>query len=347
MPTVRALVLAALLLWPPSLRADVLFLGDTYFGESYRSPLAGQAEYDAMLAAFAPMLASAALVVANLEAPITTVESVPAGKQKRWMHRAEPQATVGALTAAGIDVLSLANNHAMDYGAAGLEETLRYLEAAELRACGAGSTAAAAETPVELRDSLPLVLLCAHEFRVDDLLRFDVYAEAGKSGVNQLSPARVAEQIAAVRAATPGAFVVAFPHWGDNYEMAGERQRRDGRALIDAGVDLVIGHGAHQLQEVERYRGRWIVYGIGNFVFGSPGRYALYDAPPFSLIARLDLGDRPGLRLYPIVTDNALVGYRPRFATAAEFRQAGDLLRLDLFGEGQDEFGRYLLLPLP
>jgi len=342
----RNLLLAGLLLSAKDVRADVLFLGDTYFGESYRA-LGGAAEYGAMLEAFQPILAAASLAVANLEAPITAIAEPPPEGEKRWVHRADPVPTTAALAAAGIDVLSLANNHAMDYGSAGLADTLAALQGAGLRSCGAGSDQAAADAPLLLQDGRPLVLLCAAEFRVDDALGFDSYAAGDKGGVSLLDPARLAAQIQAIRADTPAAFVVVFPHWGDNYEAVQERQRSDGHALIEAGADLVIGHGAHQLQTVERYRGRWIVYGIGNFVFGSPGRYAQKQAPPYSLIARLQLGETPRLLLYPIVTDNARVDYRPRFATRAEFVRARNLLGLGLPAEAEDAYGWYVALPLP
>ena len=77
---------------------------------------------------------------------------------------------------------------------------------------------------------------------------------------------KIAVQVVALRREDPTVFVIAFPHWGRDYEQITANQRRLGRALVDAGVDLVIGHGAHLLQGLELYRGRWIAYGIGNFV---------------------------------------------------------------------------------
>ena len=62
-----------------------------------------------------------------------------------------------------------------------------------------------------------------------------------------------------------------------------------GHKLIDAGADLVIGHGAHNLQQIERYRDHWIIYSLGNFLYNNFGNFNKYNAPPYSLIVKLIL----------------------------------------------------------
>ena len=129
------------------------------------------------------------------------------------------------------------------------------------------------------------------------------------------------------------------------------RQADLGRALIDAGADLVIGHGSHALQEIEHYRGRWIIYSLGNFVFNSPGRYKAEDFPPYSLMAMLELR-REGeewayaIRLYPIFSDNRISDYHPRPVTKSEFRSIHELLQerspAPGLKTGKDESGHYL-----
>ena len=152
------------------------------------------------------------------------------------------------------------------------------------------------------------------------------YAEDNAAGVARLSPEQFAEQVARVRAERPNAIVVAYPHWGSNYRWRSRSQRDAGRALIDAGADLVIGHHAHTLQEADRYKGRWIFFGIGNFVFNAPGRFA--DNPevlPYGLAIELELHPE-GLaqtlvRAFPIFSDNRRTAYRPRLAASAEADQ--------------------------
>jgi hypothetical protein len=115
------------------------------------------------------------------------------------------------------------------------------------------------------------------------------------------------------------------------------------------------------LQGLERYKGRWIVYSIGNFVFGSPGRYALFNARPYSAIAELALevaedgSVHKFLRLYPIVTDNAITNYRGRFVTEAEYAEVSVLLaqqsrvgaHFDMeVWRGSNQHGRYFQVHL-
>ena len=115
----------------------------------------------------------------------------------------------------------------------------------------------------------------------------------------------------------------------------------------------MLGHGAHNLQQVQRRSGRWVAFGLGNFVFNSPGRYTKAGAPPYSLIARLIVRPGPGgwsisVRLYPIVSDNRLTDYHPRFATEAEFADVCELLAARRRGRplpvGKDRYGQYLRL---
>jgi len=137
---------------------------------------------------------------------------------------------------------------------------------------------------------------------------------------------------------------VVFPHWGSNYRWANAGQTSIAHDMIDAGADLILGHGAHMLQEVEFYRGRWIVYSLGNFMFNTRGRYGRNGAPPFSLLASLihtesddDIGDVDRtLRLYPTVTDNLQTGFQSRAVNEQEFRRVERLLTAR--SPSQDEF---------
>jgi poly-gamma-glutamate capsule biosynthesis protein CapA/YwtB (metallophosphatase superfamily) len=102
-------------------------------------------------------------------------------------------------------------------------------------------------------------------------------------------------------------------------------------AIVDAGADLVLGHGAHMLQELELYHGKWIVYSLGNFVFQSRGRYQEKGVDAFSLVARLDVAEFDGglhtiLRLYPIACDNQVTNYQSYPVRQGEFQELSSLL---------------------
>ncbi len=352
---------------------EVLFLGDTSFGENYQDRLAARGRenvlkargYDYVIGAFAEILRDASLVIANLETPITDLEASPLEGKKAYVHYADVEKTPRNLSAYNFGLVSLANNHALDYGMAGLEQTLGLLAGRGIEACGAGATETQARRPYSHEigvgaADVRIAVLCAFEFARAYDRDYGFYAHGDACGVNALSADIMAADIQALRGRYGDVFGVVFPHWGKNYRLTTDKQRRLGRALIDAGADLVVGHGAHLLQELEHYRGRWIVYGLGNFVFASPGRYKKFGAHPYGMIARLTLAPRGGgvakaLRLYPIFTDNLVSGYRSRFVTAAEFDQAWDLLARHSavaqgFGaavrRGADRYGRYLEMGL-
>jgi poly-gamma-glutamate capsule biosynthesis protein CapA/YwtB (metallophosphatase superfamily) len=325
--------------------ARLVFLGDTSFGENYqerRATTGGEnvlesRGYDSMMANYATILEDAALVIANLETPVTDLRSSPLAGRKRYIHYADVQQTPRHLSKYGIDLVSIGNNHAMDMGAAGLAQSMASLAQQGISTCGGGENETQARLPYQYEidlgpSKLTLALLCAFEFSDTYDRDFGFYASERTPGVNPLLTHEVASQVRALRRENPNVFVVAFPHWGRNYHSITANQRRLGRALVDAGLDLVIGHGAHLLQGLELYKGRWIVYGIGNFVFGSSGRYALFGAYPYSAIAELTFAVSGKasitkmLRLYPIVTDNAITDYRGRLVTGDEYEEVKRLL---------------------
>lgn len=374
--TVRSLTMLALLLLPAAgARADddrtlrILIAGDTSFGERYHDSLASRGYepvlrtrgQDYMIGEFSGILRSADYIVANLETAITDRFPSPYAGERKYLHYGDVAKTPFYLAKYGVDLVSLANNHAFDFGAPGLEQTLELLDARGIDTCGAGPHAAAAAEPHVKRFGLGghhihIAFICAFEYRENYDEDYEFYAGDERPGVNLLDTEGLSATVDSLRARHSDLFVVAFPHWGKNYEWATETQRQQAHALVDAGVDLILGHGAHMLQELERHRERWIVYSLGNFVFGSPGRYERSNVRPFGALATLELslgadGIDKALRLYPIFTDNRLTDYRSRFLDGDEFEEATALLEersvlhaaFDaLLVRGTDEHGFYL-----
>lgn len=320
-------------------RLDILFVGDTAFGEGYQRDRASlgldnilqSRGYLACFEGLAGLLAQADFVVANLETPLSHRDPPAGSPPTRWRHKGDPGRSATALRTLGLRAVSLANNHAGDLGAAGLTDTLAVLNRWDIVGFGAGQTQAEAHAPLMIESTGDTPLRCAV-----------IAGDAGRwAGVLRGGPGTAKGMPAAVTAALRAGNlqtglnglersdrrfpVVAFPHWGANYLWASPLQRRLGTRLLGAGADLILGHGAHCLQEVERQAGRWIVYSLGNFMFPSPGRYSRFKAPPYSLAARLRLAPGAdgrtriaGLRLYPIVSDNRRTDYRPRPVTQDE-----------------------------
>lgn len=349
----------------------IVILGDTNFGESYQDRRASKGRenvlqtrgYDYMIQEFAAFLADADFTVANLETAVTDKFPSPFEGDKKYLHYADVEKTPSYLKKYGIDLVSLANNHALDFGTLGLQQTRELLSARKIESCGAGPNSAVAKRPYVKRFVIAnrpvhIAILCMFEYRERYEEKYEYYATLDRGGVNALSVAEIVSVVDELRRNYPNLFVIAYPHWGNNYQWASKNQRIQAHALIDGGVDLVIGHGAHLIQEVERYEERWIAYSLGNFVFGSPGRYKKTKMHPYGAIAVLLLSpDENGVakqfRLYPIFTDNRVTNYRSRFVTEAEFEEVRTLLRIrsglaDRFDElvrsGADEYGFFLEL---
>lgn len=345
------------------------FLGDVHFGDSYENRLRDGQElrlqpYARASGDLEPLLRRANFTVANLETPITERLASRQAAAKSYLHWTRVDRAPAELARLGIDLVSLANNHTLDYGLPGLVQTVELLDTQGIARIGAGRRAEEALRPhvheVKLGGATQRVIVfAAFEFSADYDKRYQWYAAEGRPGVQSMDDTALFTEIKRRRADEPGAWIVAFPHWGRNYAARTPAQARQARRLIDSGVDLVIGHGAHVLQAVERYRARVIVYGLGNALMMSPGRYARYGLPGLSATADLRFAVAGEgvlsrvLRLRPIVSDNLATDYRPRPVTEAEFQAARRLLLpagagdVGEWSEGSDELGFYFEAPLP
>ena len=278
------------------------------------------------------LIDSADLVVGNLEVPLAADVDPALRGQKNYLGWSDAEETVAALQEAGFDALSLANNHSLDCGEAGLDETILRLRHAGITPFGAGPNLAAAGRPFirTLRVGpvdRTIVLFGGFEFRQRYDKRFDWYAKPGRPGVNPIAPQSIAREIRRLRDSVPAPIFIAYPHWGVDYDGVQDYQRDYARRLMAAGVDLIVGHGAHVLQSLETVAGRPVVYGLGNGVWNAPGRFAHLGAPPFGLAAALRLrhdgaGVSAALRLYPLMIDNAVTRFQNRPVSPGELPQA-------------------------
>lgn len=186
-------------------------------------------------------------------------------------YRMSPD-NVACLTAAGVDCCVLANNHVLDFGTAGLLETLEVLRRLGVEAVGAGRgrEEAAAPAAIPTREGAGRVIVVAAAFE-DSGVPPGWRAGPQAPGVNLIEPtksaaAELAGRLEAVR--RPGDVAVASIHWGSNwgYEVP-DAHRRFAHALIDSGqVAIVHGHSSHHPRPIEVYRNRLILYGCGDFL---------------------------------------------------------------------------------
>ncbi|MFW6090799.1 MAG: CapA family protein [Actinomycetota bacterium] len=207
--------------------------------------------------------------VVNLETSVTRSDDFAPGKA---VHYRMSRANLPALSVARPDACVLANNHVLDFGRAGLGETLDALSGAGLSAVGAGRSLAEAAAPaaVPVRSGAGRVLVFGLGMPSSGIPS-DWAATETRSGVHvvrSLSDAAAAAVVErARRAKRPGDVVVASIHWGSNwgYQVPDEHVEF-AHTLIDGGVDVVHGHSSHHPRPVEVYRGRLILYGCGDLI---------------------------------------------------------------------------------
>ncbi len=238
--------------------AELLFVGDVMLGRGVAYQAKRHGGYTYPFLEVVDLLGSADLVFGNLEGPISS-----RGKNQgsEYSFRFEPSAAK-ALKATGFDVVSLANNHILDYGVEALSDTMRYLKEAGIEAVGAGLNYNGANQPKILEvEGIKLAFLA-----YTNLYPKSLVAGESEAGVSDFDLEKVKESILGVRDLVD--LVIVSWHWGEEYKTkASDLQGKIAKEMVDAGADLVVGHHPHVPQEVEQYKGAWIFYSLGNFVF--------------------------------------------------------------------------------
>ncbi len=215
---------------------------------------------------FADVLRSADLTVANLEAALTDRGTAA---DKEFTFRAPPK-ILDALRAGGIDVVGAANNHAIDFGPAGLEETLTVKRAqADGMVIGIGADDDEAFAPYLADVGGHRVAVIAATQVIDADLIEAWTATADHAGV--ASAKRVDRLVEAVQTARAEAdTVVVFLHWGTETETCPNSSQQElAQILADAGADVIVGSHVHRVQGAGMLGNTFVDYGVGNFLFGA------------------------------------------------------------------------------
>lgn len=240
--------------------ASFIAVGDIMLSRNVAAKMKKYRDVNYPFASTTAFLNSADFAFANLEAPITAGPVVPTGS---FTFHADPGAET-ALAAANFKILSLANNHLPNYGREGIADTLKYLSQAGIASAGAGLDEAAAYAPafIEAR-GYKFAFLAEND---SDVVPPAYGASAARAGTALIDLAKMKRAVA--EANERADFVIVSMHSGKEYtEELTEAQTGFARAAIDAGADLVIGHHPHVVQRVEKYKGKYIFYSLGNFVF--------------------------------------------------------------------------------
>lgn len=228
------------------------------------------------LTRIAPLLRAADIAFVNLENPLS------ANARESGAFRARPE-LADALRWAGVDVVSIANNHALDAEGQGLMDTMENLWRAGVGFVGGGRDLDDARRPFIIeRNQIRIGFLGYTQFVNGGSSAF---AQPHRSGVAAMDPLVIREDIRRLRDQVD--YVVVSLHWGAENEQSTASEQRDfAHAIIDEGADIILGHHPHVPRGVESYHGKVIVYSFGNLIFGHGHDYWMNN-----YMARFTLGE--------------------------------------------------------
>jgi poly-gamma-glutamate synthesis protein (capsule biosynthesis protein) len=272
---------------------------------------------EAVFADVRPLLETADLAFVNLECPLSERGTRDPHKEYTFLGR---PALVDGLVSAGIDVVSLANNHAVDFGRSALLDTIQRLSKAGVNHVGAGADLEAARAPALLITPAGVVAFLAFT----EIIHPGFPATAERPGINPATDRK--KLLAAIASADEKAdFVVVSFHWGKEYTRQPSRDQRSlAHQAIDAGADLILGHHPHVLQGLELYRERLIAYSLGDFVWD---HYSRETGETVVLRVAMTLGEPPAIEATPVYLDDNTGVPAPVTGNAAD-RILGRLTKL-------------------
>lgn len=247
--------------------------------------------------------------VINLENALTNATKA---EKKEWRFKGPPE-YAGMLAPAGIEAVTLENNHAKDYFAVGLSDTKKALTSNGVQYAADGNPYRFTAKGIHFV-----------------LLNFDCRTWRQE----RYGPDLISQYCAAVqREKKQNNIVIVAMHWGVEYRANPEGYQKDyARKMIDAGADLIVGHHPHQLQGIEQYKNKYIVYSLGNFAFGGNEKAVKAARDTMMVRPRFALRDGAavctGLAIVPCLEssapDPAVNNYRPKPLFGAQARRIRD-----------------------
>ena len=238
------------------------FVGDIMLDRDVRTSVEKNfgGDYNRIFAK-AGFLSQPDITFANLEGPVS---NVGVDKHNLYSFRMDPKA-IPAIKAAGIDVVSFANNHVADWGQKAFEDTLTNLNDAGILACGAGMNKAQAEQPAIInQNGYKVGFVC-----FTDVGPNEFSATASSSGILLASDPDFDSIIKNAKSQVDD-LVVSF-HSGIEYQpIHNDRQEEIFKRAVDDGADIVVGAHPHVAEDISTYNGTTMMYSLGNFIFDQP-----------------------------------------------------------------------------
>jgi poly-gamma-glutamate synthesis protein (capsule biosynthesis protein) len=247
--------------------SKLLFAGDTMFNWGVREAI-DSSGYEQPFEEWFPIFNSVDLRFLNLETPLLKKE-ISGTKDKSYVFFGLEK-DIQLLENLRVDAVMLGNNHSMDFDAEGLFDTIQILDKANIQHIGAGKDFHLAFEPITIhRKENTYVLYSASEVGERHL-----YAKGNSPGIAYFHESIIAAKIKSEKLPPTNHFAILNLHWGWEYSPEPTiGQRRSAYKMLDAGFHAIVGHHTHIPQGIEIYKGKPIIYSLGNFVFGSKNVY--------------------------------------------------------------------------
>jgi len=207
------------------------------------------------------------ITMGNLESPVSDLDNTVCSKNATVCFKASPE-TIRGLTYAGFDIMTVANNHALDHGPFVMNDTLSHLSRAGIQYVGVQQGINdSIQNPVIVHDPRMTVAFLGFE----DINNVSTYSASDYPRPWNASEDAVIQAV--TRARSQADVVVVTFHFGDEYNVThSARQERLSHAAADAGADIIIGHHPHVIQDIQVYNTSIIAYSLGNFIFDMEGK---------------------------------------------------------------------------
>lgn len=248
----------------------VLVAGDYAYSQRLADKIKKR-QYDILFDDVKEIIETADVSIINYENPVLLEggKYIPISKQGPNLQ--SPPEAVDAISYAGFNAATLANNHILDYGEEGCLDAIRTLENAGIETVGAGRDLSEAQKVLYKRignQTLAIINCCEHEFSV---------AQRDNAGANPLNPI---QQFYSIQEAKHNAdFVIVIVHGGhEHFQLPSLRMQETYRFFIESGADAVVNHHQHCFSGYEFYKQKPIVYGVGNFCFDSRYRSSIWNS---------------------------------------------------------------------
>jgi hypothetical protein len=319
-------------------RLRIALAGDTMLGRGVGAAFRTRPSHRICAPEIVEVAASADAFIANLECCISERGTRWPEPRKPFFFRAPP-AAAHALADLGVDAVTLANNHALDFGPEALDDTIAILDAVGIAHAGAGTDRRAARAPAVIAGPSGTMVLLSLSDHPADFAATDTRPGIAFADLHTQVPAWVTDAITDHR----GDLVIVSPHWGPN--MATEplpHVRHSARALASAGAGLIAGHSAHIFQGMEVLSSCTVLYDLGDFVDDYAVDERLRNDLGCLWLVTFDGSRAIGLEMLPLKlefthsrvakgADRAWIVRRLRQAMRSfELHDTGDLLRIEL-----------------